>query len=102
MKKLTSSPNTYVTVILLAIVLTSVGWAATKTGEKRERLNQPPEGFVALFNGKDLTGWKVPEGDNGHWKVIDGVINYDAQSEAKDDKNLWTEESFEDFTIHIE
>ena len=25
-------------------------------GEKG--LNQPPEGFVALFNGKDLTGWK--------------------------------------------
>jgi hypothetical protein len=102
MKKLTSGPNTYVTVILLAVVLTNVGWAATKTGEKRERLNQPPEGFVALFNGKDLTGWKVPEGDNGHWKVIDGVIDYDAQSEAKGDKNLWTEESFEDFTIHIE
>ena len=28
-----------------------------------------PAGFVSLFNGKDLTGWKVPEGDNGHWKV---------------------------------
>ena len=28
--------------------------------------NQPPSGFTALFNGKDFTGWKVPEGDNGH------------------------------------
>jgi len=25
---------------------------------KLRGLNQPPEGFVALFNGKDLTGWK--------------------------------------------
>jgi hypothetical protein len=30
--------------------------------------NSPPEGFTSLFNGKDLSGWKVPEGDNGHWR----------------------------------
>ena len=42
----------------------------------------PPAGFASLFNGKDLTGWRVPEGDNGHWKVVDGVIDYDAESEA--------------------
>jgi len=68
----------------------------------REIPRENPDGTVRLFNGKDLTGWKVPEGDNGHWKVVDGVIDYDAQSEAKGDKNLWTEESFEDFTLHIE
>jgi hypothetical protein len=39
--------------------------------------NVPPEGFVSLFNGKDLGGWKVPEGDNGHWKVVDGRIDCD-------------------------
>ncbi|MGH9370698.1 MAG: family 16 glycoside hydrolase, partial [Vicinamibacterales bacterium] len=38
--------------------------------------------FVSLFNGKDLTGWKIPAGDNGHWKVVDGVIDYVAASEA--------------------
>ena len=48
-------------------------------------------GYTSLFNGKDFTGWVVPEGDNGHWKVFKGVIDYDAQSEAKGDKNLWTE-----------
>jgi len=64
----------------------------------------PPdgEGWESLFNGKDLSGWKVPEGDNGHWKVVDGVIDYDAQSEAKKDKNLWTEQSFGDCVLHIE
>ena len=33
------------------------------------------DGFTALFNGKDLSGWKLPEGDNGHWKVLNGVID---------------------------
>ena len=49
-----------------------------------------PAGFVSIFNGKDFTGWKIPVGDNGHWKVVDGVIDYDAGSEATTDKNLWT------------
>ena len=62
-----------------------------------------PEGFVSLFNGKDLSGWVAPEGDNGHWKVLDGVIDYDAQSEAKTrDKNLWTEKEYGDFTLKID
>jgi hypothetical protein len=64
--------------------------------------NQPPAGFVALFNGQDLSGWRVPDGDNGHWKVIDGVIDYDAQSEARGDKNLWFEREFTDFVLHVD
>jgi hypothetical protein len=62
----------------------------------------PPEGFQSLFNGKDLTGWKVPAGDNGHWKVVNGVIDYDAKSEAKGEKSLWTEKSFGDFIVRID
>jgi hypothetical protein len=64
--------------------------------------NTPPEGFVALFNGKDFTGWKVPEGDNGHWKVVDGVIDYDARSEAKGSKDLVTEKQFTDFVLRVD
>lgn len=64
--------------------------------------NAPPEGFTSLFNGKDLAGWKVPEGDNGHWKVKDGVIDYDARSEAKGDKNLWTAKSYRDFILRMD
>jgi Domain of Unknown Function (DUF1080) len=70
--------------------------------DKKGALNQPPPGFTALFNGTDFTGWKLPDGDNGHWKVINGVIDYDAQSEAKGDKNLWTEKEFKDFTLRID
>jgi hypothetical protein len=61
-----------------------------------------PPGFASLFNGRDLTGWKVPAGDNGHWKVIDGVIDYDARSEAPDDKHLWTEKSFKNFVLRVD
>jgi len=65
--------------------------------------NEPPPGFVALFNGRDLDGWKVPAGDGGHWKVVDGVIDYDAQSEAKgNDKHLWSEREFDDFILLVD
>lgn len=60
------------------------------------------EGFVTLFNGRDLGGWKVPSGDNGHWKVVDGVIDYDAASEAAGDKSLWTEKEYTDFVLRAE
>jgi hypothetical protein len=62
----------------------------------------PPPGFVSIFNGKDLTGWKIPVGDNGHWKVLDGVIDYDAGSEALKDKNLWTEKAYKNFVARVD
>jgi type 1 glutamine amidotransferase len=67
-----------------------------------------PEGFVSLFNGKDLTGWKLPEGDGGHWKVVDGVIDYDAGSEAKaipgmkDEKSLWSDREYGDYVLQLD
>jgi len=64
--------------------------------------NVAPHGFTSLFNGRDFTGWKVPEGDGGHWKVIDGVIDYDAESEAKGDKSLWMIRQFGDFILRVD
>jgi len=78
--------------LLLALALVAPAVAQTA----------PPPGFVSLFNGKDFTGWKVPEGDNGHWKILDGVIDYDAQSEAPGDKNLWSVAEYGDFTLRLE
>lgn len=60
------------------------------------------DGFTSIFNGKDLSGWKIPEGDNGHWKVVDGTIDYDSATEATGDKNLWTEKEYGDFILKIE
>ena len=63
---------------------------------------EPPAGFTSLFNGKDFTGWKVPAGDNGHWKVVGGVIDYDALSQAQGSKDLWSEKEYGDFVLRIE
>lgn len=66
---------------------------------KPEEIAREAEGFVPLFNGVDLRGWVVPEGDNGHWKVVNQVIDYDAMSEAKGDKSLWSEQEYGDFQL---
>jgi hypothetical protein len=63
---------------------------------------QTPAGFTSLFNGRDLEGWKIPEGDKGHWKVVDGVIDYDARSEAPGDKHLVTAKSYRDFVLRLD
>ena len=73
-------------------VLTTIGLLAQGT---------VPKGFTALFNGKDFTNWKVPAGDNGHWKIVDGVIDYDAESEATD-KNLWSEKTYTNFELYVD
>ncbi len=46
---------------------------------KSEEMNVAPEGFTALFNGKDLTGWgKYQEWQKDewkeHWKVDDNIL----------------------------
>src|SRR5687768_11538912 len=80
------------TAIACLLLLTTV--APTKA--------EPPAGFVSLFNGRDFSGWKVPDGDNGHWKIADGVIDYDARSETSGQKHLWTEKEYGDFTLLID
>jgi len=83
-----AQPVAVVLALLLLVLATSVA--------------NSQDGFTPLFNGRDFTGWKVPAGDNGHWKVADGVIDYDAESEAPGDKSLWTERSFGDFILKLE
>lgn len=61
-----------------------------------------PSDFTQLFNGEDFSNWIVPEGDNGHWKIVDGVIDYDAESEAEKDKNLWTEKEYKNFVLYVD
>jgi hypothetical protein len=80
--------------------------------------NTPPDGFIAQFNGKDLTGWKgLVSPDKGppgraamtpdqfaaatvkadqqmrdHWKIINGILKYDGGGQslctAKDYTNV--------------
>ncbi len=82
------------TFVVLAVV-TSVPVIAQDT-------EKAPEGFVSLFNGKDLTGWKIPDGDNGHWKVVGGVIDYDAESESNQDKSLYSAKEYKDYVLYVD
>jgi hypothetical protein len=82
----------------LATLFVSLTLLAAAAG----RPAQNKDGFTPLFNGKDLTGWKVPAGDNGHWKVVDGVIDYDAESEATGEKSLFSEREFGDYILRLE
>jgi hypothetical protein len=96
---------------ILAIFL-----AASLTGQAKE--NTPPEGFTALFNGKDLTNWQglveLPKRDKNpekyadqikaanekylpHWTVKDGVINYDGKGQ-----NLQTVKDYGDFELWVD
>jgi hypothetical protein len=79
------------------------GWVCPPVAGQEE-LNKPPEGFIALFNGKDLEGWqglielpkrnkmtteeraKAQEAANAkilpHWTVKDGILHYDGKSNS--------------------
>lgn len=61
-----------------------------------------PDGFTSLFNGRDFSQWKVPAGDNGHWKIVEGVVDYDASSEAEGDKSLWSEKTYRDYELYVD
>ena len=82
---------------MVHLVLLTLLSAPVQSGETPADL-----GWESLFNGEDLSGWVVPEGDNGHWKVVDGVIDYDAGSEASGSKNLVSEREFGDFVMELE
>lgn len=61
---------------------------------------------IQLFNGKDLTGWKLinPKQANG-FKVVDGVLVNDPvnpEGQRVNFGNLRTEKEFEDFKLTLE
>ncbi len=81
-------------ILLASLILTFMSSAYTGTDSDGN--------WESLFNGKDFSGWLVPEGDNGHWRIVDGVIDYDALSEAAGGKDLWTSKDYVDFILKIE
>lgn len=52
-------------------------------------------GFVSLFNGKDLSGWK--HGATREWTASNGLLRHTGK--AGDPSDLWTEKSYGDFTM---
>jgi hypothetical protein len=52
-----------------------------------------------IFNGKDLKGWKAPEG-NIWWTTKDGILTAKSDPEKKG-SILWTEDEYTDFIIQF-
>jgi hypothetical protein len=86
-----------------------LGWLAVAAcvmmaGMLRPVLTQE-EGFVPLFNGRDLTGWVYGRSSNGTenrtgkgYQVENGVLF----STKEDGGNLFTEEQYSDFVLRFE
>ncbi|MBN1804760.1 MAG: DUF1080 domain-containing protein [Sedimentisphaerales bacterium] len=116
--KSTSKTNLLSSTLLFLAVLICLGFTAAYAEDRV--LNMPPEGFVALFNGRDLTGWKglvddpkkrremsseelaakqvkADEDMNKHWKVIDGVLCFDGKGHS-----LCTARDYSDFEMLVD
>lgn len=95
------STRTLLLLVATGIVVPAGSSSCTRAPDAAAEESDPGE-FRSLFNGRDLTGWRIPEGDGGHWGVVEGVIDYDALSQAPGEKNLYTEEEFGDFVLRID
>ena len=65
------------------------------------------DGFVSLFNGplfngKDLTGWKMAP--SGRWVVRSGTLTLRDRSDGREHNHeyLWTEQTYGDFILELE
>jgi hypothetical protein len=57
-----------------------------------------PEGFMPLFNGKDLTGWKVHGGKMEVWGAENGVLFVQGSGGGW----LMTEKEYDNFELRLE
>jgi hypothetical protein len=80
-----------------AALILALGWLPN--GRTADDDNKPPAGFTALFNGKDLTGWKVlPGGKMDVWGADKGVLFVDGRGGAW----LMTEKEYGDFELRLD
>jgi hypothetical protein len=65
------------------------------------RLNVAPEGFTALFNGKDFSGWRMSPKARQFWSIEDGVLKSHGLLEEWG-ADLATEKHYRDFVLMLE
>jgi len=85
----------YLLTFAMVLGLGSAFAADEKAGPKD---NMPPEGFTALFNGKDLTGWRDIDKQAESWKVQDGILHYT----GKGGKNLATAKNYKNMEMWVD
>lgn len=65
------------------------------TGATSDQTATEDRGFVSLYTGVDLSGWKVEPHHQGHWTANDWTLNFDGKAEG----DLWSEKSYKDFVL---
>jgi hypothetical protein len=82
--------------MVLAAVVGMLFAVSTRTMCEDKKADEKKDGWVQLFNGKDLTGWKLPEKPGGSIEEVvpvekDGkVIAYEGKIKDKEEKApLW-------------
>lgn len=85
--------------ILLASVAFVSGCAKIETPEIAAEA-----GFVSLFNGKDLSGWRGYNGVNvdGIWIAQEGALHLTGQPKGSPHANLITEAVYDDFDLRFD
>lgn len=68
------------------------------TNPKADEICDVDKGWQCLFTGLDLSGWKTTDEHKAHWKMGDGVLNYDGKCTAKD-PHLWSDKAYGDFEM---
>ncbi len=81
------------------LALFSAGLLAISTGLAANN----EEGFAPLFNGKDLSGWKLrnPQGHNS-WSVLEGGVLKNTVEKGVHGTDLVTQKKFKDFVVRFE
>ena len=102
-------------ILLIAFSTPTLGWADD---------NVPPQGFVALFNGRDMTGWQGLVGNPvkrtkmsneelataqmeadkqafAHWRVEDGTLVFDGKAKHSG-LNLCTKKEYGNFELYVD
>ncbi|MFC1597478.1 DUF1080 domain-containing protein [Planctomycetota bacterium] len=77
------------------------GSSAPPKGSRPSKLNVPPEGFTALFNGRDLTGWHTPPLVKQYWSIEDGVLKAHGLLEEWG-ADLSTKKQYRDFILLLD
>ena len=68
---------------------------------KPRALNVPPEGFTALFNGRDFAGWHTPPLVKEYWVIEDGILKSPGLIESWG-ASLSTKKHYRDFVLMLD
>ncbi len=68
------------------------------TNPEPKEIADSAKGFNPLYNGVDLSGWEVKQGNIENWEVKDWRLSYNGKGNCKDN-HLWSKKSYKDFVL---